>query len=83
VRKRADLGVTEKKLSCPCLGSNKYINKSINKVNKYIIQWVPGDLSAGLRWPGRETNHSPPFSAEVKNIGAIPPLPHAPSRRNP
>jgi hypothetical protein len=26
-----------------------------------------GDLSRGLRRPGREVDHSPPFSAEVKN----------------
>jgi hypothetical protein len=25
--------------------------------------------------PGREVDHSPPFSAEVKNAGAIPPTP--------
>jgi hypothetical protein len=31
------------------------------------IQWVPGALSAGVKWPGREADHSPPKSAEVKN----------------
>jgi hypothetical protein len=31
------------------------------------IQWVPGALSLGLKRPGRESDHSPPFSAEVKN----------------
>jgi hypothetical protein len=31
------------------------------------IQWEPGALSLGLRRPGREANHSPPSSAEVKN----------------
>jgi hypothetical protein len=30
------------------------------------IQWVPGDLSPGLKRPGREADHSPPTSAEVK-----------------
>jgi hypothetical protein len=30
------------------------------------IQWVPGALSLGIKRPGRETDHSPPFSAEVK-----------------
>jgi hypothetical protein len=38
--------------------------------------WVPpgilssgylGALSAGVKWPGREADHSPPASAEVKN----------------
>jgi hypothetical protein len=31
-----------------------------------LIQWVPGTLSLGVRWPGREADHSPPSSAEVK-----------------
>jgi hypothetical protein len=30
------------------------------------IQWVAGALSLGLKWPGREADHSPPSSAEVK-----------------
>jgi hypothetical protein len=39
------------------------------------IQWVQGPLSPGAKRPGREANRSPPSSAEVKNGGAIPPLP--------
>jgi hypothetical protein len=31
------------------------------------IQWVPGALSLEVKWPGREADHSPPSSAEVKN----------------
>jgi hypothetical protein len=31
------------------------------------IEWVPETLSLGIKWPARETNHSPPPSAEVKN----------------
>jgi hypothetical protein len=31
------------------------------------IQWVPGALSPGVKWPGREADRSPPSSAEVKN----------------
>jgi hypothetical protein len=31
------------------------------------IQWVPGTLSLGIKWPGREADHSPPTSVEVKN----------------
>jgi hypothetical protein len=31
------------------------------------IQWVPEDLSLGVKRPGREADHSPPSSAEVKN----------------
>jgi hypothetical protein len=30
------------------------------------IQWVPGALSLGVKRPGREADHSPPPSAEVK-----------------
>jgi hypothetical protein len=30
------------------------------------IQWVPGALSLGVKQPGREADHSPPSSAEVK-----------------
>jgi hypothetical protein len=35
-----------------------------------IVDSFPGDKAAG-----READHSPPSSAEVKNGGAIPPLP--------
>jgi hypothetical protein len=31
-----------------------------------IIQWVWGPLSLGVKRPGREADHSPPSSAEVK-----------------
>jgi hypothetical protein len=30
------------------------------------IQWVPGTLSLGVKRLGREADHSPPYSAEVK-----------------
>jgi hypothetical protein len=30
------------------------------------IKWVPGALSLGVQRPGREADHSPPSSAEVK-----------------
>jgi hypothetical protein len=32
------------------------------------IQWVPEALSSGVKLPGREADHSPPSSAEVKNV---------------
>jgi hypothetical protein len=32
------------------------------------IQWVLGDLSPGLKWKGREADHSPPTSAEVNKM---------------
>jgi hypothetical protein len=31
------------------------------------IQWVPWALSLGVKRPGREADHSPPSSVEVKN----------------
>jgi hypothetical protein len=30
------------------------------------IQWVPGALSLGVKRPGREADHSPPSTSEVK-----------------
>jgi hypothetical protein len=30
------------------------------------IQWVPGNLSLGVKQPRREADHSPPSSTEVK-----------------
>jgi hypothetical protein len=36
---------------------------------------IPGAISTGVKQPGLEADHSPPSSAEVKNGGAIPPLP--------
>jgi hypothetical protein len=32
------------------------------------IEWVPGALSPGVKWQGREADHSSPTSAEVKKI---------------
>jgi hypothetical protein len=34
-----------------------------------------GALSPEVKQPGREANHSPPSDSEVKNGGAVPPLP--------
>jgi hypothetical protein len=30
------------------------------------IQWIPGALSMGVKWPGGEADNSPPSSSEVK-----------------
>jgi hypothetical protein len=38
-------------------------------------QYVPGAVSPEIKWPGNETDLSPPSSAEVKNDGVIHPLP--------
>jgi hypothetical protein len=43
--------------------------------------WILGALSRGVKWPGCETDHSPPSTAEVENDGAILPLPHTSSWR--
>jgi hypothetical protein len=32
------------------------------------IHWVPGDLSLGVQQTGREVDHSPPSSVEIKNV---------------
>jgi hypothetical protein len=39
------------------------------------IQWVLCASSPGVKRPGREADHSPPSSAEVKKGGGISPLP--------
>jgi hypothetical protein len=35
------------------------------------IQWVTGALSLGVKRPGRESDHSSPSSAEVKNARCL------------
>jgi hypothetical protein len=35
---------------------------------KPSIQWIPGALSPGVKRPRREADHSPPTSAEAKNM---------------
>jgi hypothetical protein len=39
------------------------------------VQWIPGALSLGVKRPGREADHSPPYSSDVKNAWSIHPLP--------
>jgi hypothetical protein len=39
-------------------------------------QYAAGDPSPEIKRPGREAEHPPQSSVEVKNGGAIPPLPH-------
>jgi hypothetical protein len=45
------------------------------------IQWVPVALSLGLKRPMRETDHSPPTSAEVRKWVELYLRPHTPSWR--
>jgi hypothetical protein len=44
-----------------------------------LIQRIPRALSPGVKQLGRDSDHSPPSSAEVKKGGAIPPLPRTSS----
>jgi hypothetical protein len=46
------------------------------------VQRVSGALCLGVKRPRSEIAHSSPFSAEVKNGGAIPPLHHTCSWRD-
>jgi hypothetical protein len=45
-------------------------------------QWALGAVYLEVKWQGHEAGDSPPSSAEVKNDGAILPLPHAYSRHS-
>jgi hypothetical protein len=51
----------------------------------FIFSWpwmsLSSPLGTGGKRPGREADHPPPASAEVKNGGTIPPLPHKSSWR--
>jgi hypothetical protein len=42
------------------------------------IEWVPGVLSLWVKLPGREADHSPPSSAEVKNAWSCTSAPQIP-----
>jgi hypothetical protein len=46
------------------------------------IQCVPGALSPGVKRPGREADHSPPASAEVKKMWIYIYTPSTPSWRS-
>jgi hypothetical protein len=41
-----------------------------------LTQWTPRALTSGVKRPERETDHSPLFSAEVKNASSFTPFPH-------
>jgi hypothetical protein len=40
------------------------------------VQWKTQALSSGVKRPGREADHLPPSSLEVKKDGAISPFPY-------
>jgi hypothetical protein len=43
------------------------------------LQMEQGGISPEVKWSGREADHLPPSSTEVKNGGVIYPLPHTSS----
>jgi hypothetical protein len=45
------------------------------KLTQPPIQWATGALSLGIKPPGREADHSPPSSAEVKNAWSYTSIP--------
>jgi hypothetical protein len=51
--------------------SLRYKSTPVLRPTQLPIQSVLG----AVKWSGREADHSAPFSGEVKNGGAIPPLP--------
>jgi hypothetical protein len=48
---------------------------------QHPIKWLLGATFQGIKRAEREVDHSPPFHDGVKNIEAIPPLPHKSSWR--
>jgi hypothetical protein len=46
------------------------------------MQWVPGDLSPGMKRPEDEAHHSPPNSVEVNNTWSYTSVPHMSSWRS-
>jgi hypothetical protein len=44
------------------------LSRSALRSTQSPIQWVLGALSPGVKRPGREADHSPPASAEVKKM---------------
>jgi hypothetical protein len=59
----------------------RYSAKSPNRIWSPIsfISNAYGALSPGVKQQRREVHHLPPYNVDVKNGGAIPPLPHIPS----
>jgi hypothetical protein len=52
------------------------------KPNQLPMQLTPEAISTGIKRPGSGADHSPPFSAEVKNGGDVPLLRHMSSWNN-
>jgi hypothetical protein len=47
-----------------------HLSRMVLRSTQPPVQWVPG-LSGGKVRPGRDTDPSPPSSAEVKNTGEL------------
>jgi hypothetical protein len=66
--------------------SQLYNGKTGSRAHYPPIQWVPEGVSPrggrGGNVSGHEADHSSPLSAEIKNVGAIPPLFHMSSWRS-
>jgi hypothetical protein len=48
--------------------SNSNVSRTALGPTQPPIQWVPVALSLRVKRQGRETDHSPPSSTEVKNV---------------
>jgi hypothetical protein len=59
------------RLDGPGLISDSPVSRLALGLTQPPIQWVPG-----VKRPGREADHSPPSSTQIKNGKAIPPLPY-------
>jgi hypothetical protein len=61
------LNVNTQILSTSCIQIyNSIVNTIFIWPTQLPVQWVLGALSSGLKRQGREADHSPPTSAEVK-----------------
>jgi hypothetical protein len=60
--------------SIPCRGTRFSLLYSVQTGSGFYqlpIQWVPGQLSLGVKWTGREAEHSPPSGVEIKKCGTM------------
>jgi hypothetical protein len=65
--------------SIPGSGRNFLFTTASRPALRFIhgpIQWAPGTRSLVVKRKGREADHLPPSSEEIKNDGAISPFPH-------
>jgi hypothetical protein len=66
--------------SSPCRVKNVFLSiSSRSALGSTPIQWVLGAVSRAVKWPGREADHAPPSSAEVKKMCICTSTLHTPS----